>query len=81
MPFETHDPIAACAAAVQNINTFVARENDYSAESSGFVSVTQIQVRETQIPFRSLPSVISACLSHSRRGGRALRKHDIHSSK
>ncbi|CDJ41625.1 amidohydrolase domain-containing protein, putative [Eimeria tenella] len=53
MPFETHDPIAACAAAVQNINTFVARENDYSAESSGFVSVTQIQAGSA---FNVIPS-------------------------
>ena len=44
MPHQTRDPITACAAAVQNINAFVARENNYASESSGFVSVTQIQV-------------------------------------
>lgn len=53
MPYQTHDPITACASAVQNINSFVARENDYSAASSGFVSVTQIQAGST---FNVIPS-------------------------
>ncbi|CDJ50770.1 amidohydrolase domain-containing protein, putative [Eimeria brunetti] len=53
MPFQTHDPITACASAVQNINSFVARENDYSANSSGFVSVTQIQAGSA---FNVIPS-------------------------
>lgn len=64
MPSQTHDPVTACAAAVQNINNFVARENDYSAVSSGFVSVTQIQVRHAQTSARCL--LVNICLSFAR---------------
>ncbi|CDI77540.1 amidohydrolase domain-containing protein, putative [Eimeria acervulina] len=53
MPSQAHDPITACASAVQNINSFVARENDYTAVSSGFVSVTQIQAGSA---FNVIPS-------------------------
>ncbi|KAL8269373.1 hypothetical protein Esti_006708 [Eimeria stiedai] len=43
LPAQTIDPLAACAAAVQQTYAMVARENDFGAFSSGFVSFTQIQ--------------------------------------
>ena len=61
MPSQAHDPITACASAVQNINSFVARENDYTAVSSGFVSVTQIQVRDARTFRCSLSASGSLC--------------------
>ncbi|KAL8424408.1 hypothetical protein Efla_006840 [Eimeria flavescens] len=46
MPAEAVDPIAACAAAVNNVHAMVARENDFGTSSSGFISFTQIQARK-----------------------------------
>ena len=48
MPAKTRDPIAACAAAVQNVNAIAARENDFGSASSGFISITQIHVRSVR---------------------------------
>ncbi|XP_026194282.1 IAA-amino acid hydrolase ILR1-like 8 [Cyclospora cayetanensis] len=56
MPAQTRDPIAACTAAVQNVYAIVARENDFAAVSSGFISVTQIQAGSA---FNIIPSECS----------------------